>query len=102
MMTLTIFAKKRKTKDGKEFPIFITRMTKKDGSELVANIQFVDCDKPKPNACPLNIDVEKTDANLTCRTVTTDDGNVYENNTLWVKAYSESKEAYVDHSLDEF
>lgn len=101
MLKITLFAKKRKTKEGKEFYNFITTLTRKDGSEVVAVVKFNGCDAPKPSACPLNIEVPKERANLSLKTVTADDGNVYERNTLWVKEY-EIGEAYVDHSLDEF
>lgn len=101
MLKFTLFAKKRKTKEGKEFYNFFTTLTRKDGSELTTSVKFNGCEPPKPSQCPINLEVPRDKANLSLKTVTADDGNVYENNTLWVKEYTEG-EPYVDHSLDEF
>ena len=102
-MLLTVFAKKRTTKDGKPFYTHVTKLTKKDGTEVYATVKFSDgLESPKPDACPCNIEVDKAHANLTHKVETGDDGNVYERNTLWVKDYEFSKIKYVDNSLDDF
>lgn len=100
---ITIFAKKRTTKDGKEFNTFITRLTKKDGNHVVVSVMFPQDNKPKAADCPLNIEVPKGMMNLSTRTITDDTtGATIERCTLWVKEWSASTSPYVDTSLDEF
>lgn len=102
-MKLTIFSKKRTTKEGKPFTSYISKLQKKDGSEVTASVKFRDdCGNPKPEDCPMNIVVDKKAANLASRTYTdSETGEVRESLTLWVTEWSEG-EPYVDHSLDEF
>lgn len=100
---ITIFAKKRTTKDGKKFDAFITRLTKKDGTTVVTSVKFPDENKPNAVECPMNIDVPKGKMNLSTRTITDEEtGAVVESRTLWVKEWTKSKTPYVDTSLDEF
>lgn len=102
-MVVTIFSKKRTTKDGKPFNVFVANLTKKDGSKVYCNVKFADgIEPPRVDVCPVNIDIEKTNANLSQKVETTEDGNVYEHNTLWVKKYEFSKTLYVDESLNDF
>lgn len=102
-MKATIFAKKGFTKDAKVFYRFISKLAKKDGSELTATVKFrEDCGAPKPEECPLNIEFDKADANLAKKNVTAEDGSEFEVYTLWLSGWRRSAEAYVDHSLDEF
>lgn len=103
MSTITIFSKKRTTKDGKDFNTFITRLTKKDGSNIVVSVMFPDDAKPNYKECPLNIDIEKGNMNLSTKTITDETtGKIIESRTLWVKAWVKSKTPYVDKSLDDF
>lgn len=103
MMKVTVFAKKRQTDDGKTFYNYITRMTKKNGEDLVASVKFPEDDTPKANECPLNIEFEKSDANLAHGTYTKEStGEVFNTHTLWVKKFKRSADKYVDTSLDEF
>lgn len=102
-MELSIFAKKRNTKEGKIFYSYLTTMTKKDGTELTVSVKFRDeCGAPKPESCPVNIVVEKNDANLASKDFTNEEsgetGKLY---TLWVSNWAEGS-PYVDHSLDDF
>ena len=111
-MKLNVFAKKGKSKDGHEFPIFLTTLYKKDGSELKASIKFRQ-DAPQLDAkkCPCVIDVAKTDANLVISQIKDPEtgdflydlstGIVKESRTLWVSNFTYVG-PYIDHSLDDF
>ena len=101
-MKITVFAKKRTTKDGKAFHVFLTKLKRKDGTELTTSVMFPDELKPKAEECPLNIEFDKGSANLDHKTEVTADGEVYERNTLWIKKFERSKEKYIDKSLDDF
>lgn len=103
-MEITLFAQSKTTKDGKPFHTFITRLKKKDGSEVTTAVKFnKTCDRlPKPELCPMNIIVAKEDAQLASKDfVNEDTGDVFTSLTLWVKHWADGSE-YVDHSLDEF
>ncbi len=106
-MKVLVFAKKRKTREGRPFTAYVTRMKKKDGTEVFATIKFrEECGSPKAEDCPLYIDVEKSNANMTTKTVEVveEDGEIRETErkTLWITAWKKNPEVYVDTSLDEF
>lgn len=107
-MKILVFAKKRQTKEGKAFTAYVTKMAKKDGSELTAGVKFrEECGSPKADECPLYIEVDKKDANMATRTYECADPETGEIKdvaqfTLWVSAWKKSPEKYVDHSLDDF
>ena len=102
-MKATIFAKKRQTREGKTFYTYLTTLTKKDGGTLTAAVKFRDeCGAPKPEQCPVILEVDKSAANLSHKEVTQEDGNVFVSYTLWVSDWSLTDEKYVDHSLDDF
>lgn len=103
-MNLTVFGKKKQTKEGKSFTAFVAKMTKLDGSVLTASVKFrEECGQPKLEECPCNIIVNKEDANLAERTYTrADTGEEAVSYTLWVSKWERSSEPYVDHSLDDF
>ena len=101
-MKITVFAKKGNTKEGKVFYNFVSKLIKKDGDEVYVTVKFPEDVRPKVDECPLNIEFDKSDANLSTTRDTVEDGTVYEHKTLWVKKYERSKEKYVDKSLDEF
>lgn len=106
-MKVLVFGKKRQTKDGKTFTAYVTKMEKRDGSELTAGVKFrEECGAPKLEECPCYIEVAKSDANLATRTaeVTTADGEIKDvtQYTLWVSKWVKSNDVYVDHSLDDF
>lgn len=108
-MEITLFAKKRLTRDGKPFYSFLSTLKKKDGSDLVCTVKFNNDTKPVPEQCPMNIVVEKSDANLSTKKFTrqvtdpetgeisTEQGQSY---TLWVSRWQPGA-PYVDHSLDD-
>ena len=101
-MKITVFVKKGTTKDGKKFYNYVSKLVKVNGDEVYVTVKFPEDDKPKADECPLNIEFDKSDANLSVTKDTAEDGTVYEHKTLWVKKYTRSKDKYVDKSLDEF
>ena len=102
-MQITIFAKKRNTKEGKVFYTYLTKLMKKDGSETTASVKFrEECGSPKSDHCPMNIIVEKTDCNFSSKATTDEEtGEIRTSNTLWINAWREG-DPYVDHSMDDF
>lgn len=103
-MKLLVFAKKRTTKEGKKFNIYISKLTKKDGTEVTTAVKFrEECGAPKPEDCPCYIEVKKNDCNMSTTEVTNHDtGEIYINNTLWVSKWTKLAEQFVDTSMDEF
>lgn len=101
-MFLTIFAKKRTSKDNKSFYTYLTQLKKKESDENVTvQVKFPDDFKPNPAECPMNIEVEKKNANLQEKKVITDSGEIV-SRTLWVKDYEVSENPYEDSSLDDY
>jgi hypothetical protein len=103
-MQLAIFAKKRKTKDGKSFYGYLSTMTRKStGEAQTISVKFRDeCGQPNAADCPCNIIVDKKDCNMSTRTfVREDTGEAATSYTLWVNKWAKGP-AYVDHSLDDF
>lgn len=104
-MKITLFRKVRNTKEGKKFDSFITKLTKKDGSETTVSVRFLGDPRDAFDAslCPYIIIVDKKDANLSKReTMDENTGEMHTFYTLWVKKYTVSDEKYVDHSLDDY
>lgn len=101
-MELTIFAKKRSTTEGKRFYTYLTQLTRKeDGKTVTAQVKFPEGLAPTPTDCPINITVNKQDANLSVREIQNDNGSVT-SRTLWVKKYETSINPFVDNSLDDY
>lgn len=104
-MKIAVFAAKRHTAEGKAFFSYIGRITKKDGEVLTVQVKFREsCGNPDGNKCPMIIVANKSDCNLSQRTITTTSEETGETitktvYTLWVTAYT--TEEYVDHSLDD-
>jgi len=107
-MKALVFGKKRQTKEGKTFTAYVTKLTKKDGSELTASVRFrEECGAPKLEECPCYIEFDKKDANMSFKTMEVADNETGEiktvdSNTLWIQKWNMSAEKYVDHSLDDF
>ena len=104
-MKTTVFAKKVKMNDGKTFFTFVTSLEKKDGSKQYMNVMYSGDDKNKKfdsEDCPLVIEFDKANANISSTTYTSKEGEERKRYTLWLKDYTVSEEKYVDHSLDEF
>lgn len=102
-ITLAIFAKKRKSKEGREFHSYLGTLRKKDGTEEKAQIKFRDlCGNPDAARCPMNIVIPRGKANLSTREyVKEDTGEIMEQKVLWVSEWTEG-EPYVDTSLDDY
>lgn len=103
-MKATIFAKKKKTREGRTFTAYVTRLTRKDGTEVSMSAKFrEDCGQPKPEECPLIIEFDKADANIAERSyIREDTGEEAAAYTLWISAWKKSDEEYIDHSMDDF
>lgn len=104
-MKIAIFAKRRQIKgdNPRTFYNFLSTLTNKNGDEIPVQVRFKEsCGMPKPEKCPMNIIVDKADANLVSREYRVQDtGEVRTVHTLWVAKWVEG-EPYVDHSLDDF
>lgn len=103
-MEISIFAKRRQTKDGRTFYTYLTTLTKKDGTEVraVAKFNLDRCSAPKPENCPCNIIVDKANCNFNSRRVVNQaTGEIIESNTLWIEQYAMGSE-WEDHSMDDF
>lgn len=102
-MEITIFAKKRTTRDGKTFYTYLGTLTNKStGENFPVQVKFRQSagTLPDPHTCPRVIRVEKEDANLSTKKYEVD-GETRERKELWVSLY-EDVGAWVDHSLDDF
>ena len=101
-MNITVFSKKRQTKDGKKtFYTYFTRLTNKSGEIVTASVKFVEDECDVPETFPCNLVIDKALCNLATKTETADDGHEYTTKTLWIKGYKMG-EPYVDTSLDDF
>lgn len=106
-MKIAVFARKTEDSKGKKFYTYSTRLTKKDGSTESVGVAFrEECGAPDPKKCPMNIVVDRKNANLAERHRQVTDratGEVVERvfKTLWVSDWKEG-EKYVDHSLDDY
>ena len=102
-MEITIFAKKRESKDGRKFNTYLTTLTKKSGEQLTVSVKFrEEAGNPDPKTCPCNIVVEKENLNMAQRNYTVEEtGEVRVGYTLWVSSWKPGK-PYVDHSMDEY
>ena len=98
-MKVTVFAKKKQTKEGRPFTAYVGRMTKKDGTEQAMSVKFKDCEPPV--VCPCNLEFDKQNGNISITSYPTEDGKIGESRTLWLSAWMKG-EPYVDHSLDDF
>lgn len=103
MQQITIFAKKKTTKEGKAFTAFVARMKKKDGTEIPCSVRFnQEVTPPAASDCPMNIIIDREYANMSSKDFTYEDtGETGTSYTLWVKKLVPGDE-YVDTSLDEF
>lgn len=102
-MQITVFAKKRHTEEGKTFFSYLSKLVKKDGTEVTTAVKFrEDCGQPRGESCPCNIIVEKGDCNFSTKCITNEEtGEIITSNTLWVNRW-EMGDPYIDHSMDDF
>ena len=104
-MKTTIFAKRVKSHDGKSFVVFVTHLERKDGSKQYMRVMYSGKDRNKAfdtDLCPLVIEFNREDANVSTEKYTDKSGEERKSYTLWVKDYKVSDEKFVDHSLDDF
>ena len=107
-MQITDVRVRQETKEGKKFYTYLASIKKKDGSDDKLEAKFrEECGAPDPKKCPLIIEVDKTSgSNIATKQVkyTDEVGEEKEatRRTLWIAAYTESDEKYIDTSLDEY
>ena len=99
-MKITVFSKKIIRHDGSNFTGYVTKLKKKDGSEIYCRVRFRG-GRTAPRECPAIIEVEKDYANLV-KTHYKNDDKAYDIYTLWITDWIPTEEKYVDHSLDDF
>lgn len=100
-MNLTVYAKTKKTAEGRTFRIYLSRITRKStGEEVPVRINFKE-GVPLPTVFPVNLIVEKEDANLTVKHYKNDEGEDCTAHNLWIEKYTMG-EPFVDHSLDDY
>ena len=103
-MNITIFAKKRKTADGRVFYSFISRLVNKTtGEEETFRVKFRDeCGSPKADDCPCVIEVERGKINRVVEHYVDDKtGDDRTSQTLWISEWTKGGE-YVDTSMDDY
>lgn len=103
MKEITIFAKRRISKEDKPFTTYLTTIPKKDGTEQTMQVKFrQECGNPRAEYCPMNIIVDKDSVNISVKHYTNPDtGITTTSHTLWVSAWQQGSE-YVDHSTDDY
>ena len=106
-MNVVIFSQKKKTKENREFYAYLATLTKKDGSEDKLEAKFrEECGAPDPKKCPIIIEVDKSDVNISAKNEKYVDevGEEKEitRRRLWISKWSESDEKFVDHSMDDY
>lgn len=103
-MKITVFAKKKLTKEGKPFYTYLATI-KKAGEPVTVGVKFKDeAGHPKPEECPCNIEFDKKNSNMASRKVTVERDGVPVINeylTLWINDWDYSEDEYVDHSMDD-
>lgn len=109
-MKMNIFGKSIEF-EGKKFPGYTGRLTKKTGEELTVTVKFrQECGGPELKACPCVIEFPKSAANLVIKTLKDSDGQplyneasgeVKTSKTLWIADWK-MVGPHVDHSLDDF
>lgn len=101
MIEITIFGKRRKSKEGREFVTYFTELTNKNTGEVEKiSVKFrEECGSPKQMPC--NIRIAKGDCNIAPRHYEDAEGVDRETKDLWVSKWEPGSE-YVDHSMDDY
>lgn len=100
VMLVTVFKKIGTSKDGRKFDTYCTKLRRKDGTEQYCTVHF-NKSTPVPVDFPVNLIVNKDDANMSTESAVTKEGEEFTRFNLWVKAYTIG-EPYRDKSLDDF
>lgn len=98
IITITVFAKRRQTSDGKKFSTYFTTLP---GDERAVKVKFrEDCGAPD---CPANIELMNGDCNLSKENYTdVVTGELKSVPVLWISKWSYSKDEYRDTSMDKY
>lgn len=103
-MEITVFAKERKTKEGRAFTSYVTKLLNKSTGEIeTMTVKFRQaCGSPDAKDCPCNIEIAKSDCNVQEQSYTREDtGETMIGKSLWVNSWAMGSE-YIDHSTDEY
>lgn len=105
-MRIDVFKKTKTTKKGKNFDIYVSKLTnKKTGEKLYVQVKFVgEAQTAFSNSklgYPLTIEFDKANANLSTEEITTDSGETFIRHNLWITKLN-NIEQYVDTSLTDF
>ena len=97
-ITITVFAKRRQTADGKKFSTYFSTLP---GDERAVKVKFrEDCGAPD---CPANIDLTNGDCNLSKENYTdVVTGGLKSVPVLWISKWNYSKDEYRDTSMDKY
>lgn len=105
-MKINVFRKTKTTKKGKKFDIYLSKLTNKRTGEIMSvQVKYVgqaQTDIENSNIkYPLTLDFDKEKANLSFEEITTDSGETFIRNNLWITKLNKI-EQYVDDSLTDF
>lgn len=105
-MRINVFKKTKTTKKGKKFDVYLSKLTNKTTGEIMSvQVKYVgqaQTDIENSNIkYPLTLDFDKANANLSTEEITTDSGETFIRNKLWVTKLNKI-EQYVDDSLTDF
>lgn len=97
-ITITVFAKRRQTTDGKKFNTYFSTLP---GDEKAVKVKFrEDCGAPD---CPANIDLINGECNMSKENYTdVVTGELKSVPVLWISKWGYSKEVYRDTSMDKY
>lgn len=100
-MKLTIYAKTKKTSEGRSFKVYLSRLyNKRTGEDVPVRVVFQEgC--TLPTIFPCNIVAEKADMNLSEKKYRDEQGEEHITRSLWIKDY-QMGEPFEDHSLDDY
>ena len=105
-MKINVFRKTKTTKKGKKFDIYVSKITNKRTGEIIhVQVKYVgqaQTDIENSNIkYPLTIEFDKANANLSFEEITTDSGETFLRNNLWITKLT-NIEQFVDNSLTDF
>lgn len=110
-MKINVFGKKRTTEDGKKFYTYFSRLTKKDGTDVVVEVKFRE-EVGAPKKVPCTIEFDRKLGNFSEKEITYDvldsvTGEVLETKTtvrkvLWISDTNMAETEYIDTSMEDF